>query len=185
MKICVTGKPSSGKSSVVNYLKTLEYNVFNSDEYVHQIYENGKIGYELIKSQFGPDFVNDKEVDRKKLGRLVFSDYEQLNKLNKIINPILKTKIGQLDHEKDWFIELGTYIYYYEYFANTFDKIVLITRKLENLDTATKTKFEFLFNHLSPFSKSDAKIDIIIENNSDLKSLFSKVQKYAKSLRLK
>ena len=184
MRICITGKPSSGKSTIINHLELLGYNVFNSDKYVHEIYQKGKIGYELIKDQFGSDFVNAKEVNRKKLGELVFNDYEQLNKLNKIINPILKTKIGQLDLEKNWIIELGTYIYYYEYFKDIFDKVILISRDISKLNEYTQNRFKFLFDNLSPFNKTDAKIDITFENNDDLLTLFEQAEKFIKTLRL-
>lgn len=126
MKICITGKPCCGKSTAMQYIKEAGYNTFIADEYVHSIYKVNKPGYNAIKKAFGSKYVNKKEVDRKALGKLVFNNKSALTKLNKIMNPLIRKGIEKLDNKKTWYIELATYIFYPQDFANLFDEVILI-----------------------------------------------------------
>ena len=100
MKICITGKPGSGKTYALEYFQSLGHNVFETDKYINEIYQKNAIGYELIKKTFGDQFVNNHEVDRQKLGRLVFSNEKILKKLSNLINPLIAKKIKSLDSRK-------------------------------------------------------------------------------------
>lgn len=144
MKICITGKPGSGKSLAIEYIKSAGYNTWVADEYVHEIYKVNKEGYKAIKKAFGPKFVNKKEVDRKALGQLVFTDKKALVKLNNLINPLIVKAIKKLDKKQDWFIELATYIFYPQTFANIFDKIVLIFSNSDWKKKVQNKKFSYL-----------------------------------------
>ncbi|MCQ3907479.1 MAG: dephospho-CoA kinase [Mycoplasmoidaceae bacterium] len=100
MKVCITGMPGSGKSTAMEYIKESGYNTFVADEYVHSIYKANKVGYKAIKKAFGPKFVTKTEVNRKALGKLVFSDKNALKKLNNLMNPIIKSAIVKLPQNK-------------------------------------------------------------------------------------
>lgn len=126
MKICITGKPCSGKTLAMSYIKDLGYNTWIADDFVKKIYKVNKPGYNLIKREFGSKFVTKKDVNRKALGSLVFANKKALIKLNKIMNPLIRKAITKLPNKKTWFIELGTYIFYPQDFRRCFDKIVLI-----------------------------------------------------------
>ena len=109
--ICITGKIGSGKTEASKILIKNGYDVLIMDQYVHEIYKFNKTGYKQIKKHFGQQFVNETEVDRKKLGKLVFSDKKSLNKLNKIMIPIMKKKIESfIENKSISFVELGIYL---------------------------------------------------------------------------
>lgn len=167
MKICITGKPCSGKSTAMEYIKLAGYKTFIADEFVHSIYKVGRPGYKAILKNFGPDFVGSKEVNRKKLGSLVFKNKKALVKLNKTINPLITSAIKKLDNSQTWFIELGTYIFYPKDFANIFDKIILIfTNKNWKKENQTK-KFSYLKKIPTIFvdnSKKDESSILYIDN---------------------
>lgn len=141
MFICITGKPGSGKTATIEILKKANEQTFIVDEYVHAIYKKDEIGYKLIKQNFGSDYVNEIEVDRKKLGQLVFSDSNKLKLLNDLINPLIKEKILSFDRKNKIFIELGTYIYYHEYFSGCFDKVIYIHSENKRQKNSIKNKF--------------------------------------------
>ena len=111
------------------------------DKYIHEIYKKNKIGYQLIKKNFGDSYVNEIEVDRKKLGQLVFNDNKKLNKLNSLTIPLIRQKILELKNINEHiFVELGIYLKYEKIFNDLFDRIILIkgkseieTKKLQNL----------------------------------------------------
>ena len=144
MKICITGKPGCGKTYALKYFQSLGCNVFESDKYVNEIYQRNNIGYQLIKKHFGTKYLNDQGVDKKKLGALVFSKPSMLTKLSKIINPLIAKKIKLLDPNKTWFIELGTYLYYHEYFAKYFDRVMLIFNPKNKQNIIQNKKFSYL-----------------------------------------
>jgi len=143
MKICITGKPGSGKTLVMDYIAKAGYRTFIADDYVHAIYKKDQIGYRIIKEHFGDKFVSENEVNRKELGSLVFKNKLALKKLNNLINPLIKKAISELDGKQDWFIELATYIYYPQEFDRIFDKKILIFRpeKLKNLKEIGKFSY--------------------------------------------
>ncbi len=126
MKICITGKPCSGKTTAMEYIKKAGYHTFIADEYVRSIYKVNKPGYNAIKKVFGARYVTKTEVNRKALGALVFNNKKALTKLNKLMNPLIRKAIVKLNKKYDWYVELATYIFYPQDFANVFDKVILI-----------------------------------------------------------
>lgn len=201
MKICITGKPCSGKTTAMEYIKEAGYHTFVADEYVHSIYKVNKPGYNAIKKAFGSEYITNKEVNRKALGALVFKDKTALTKLNKIMNPLIAKAIKQLDNKKLWFIELATYIFYPQDFANLFDQVLLVfTNKVWKKEFQNK-KFNYLkkiptfFVDNSKKSKSSIfnidnrvsaspliNVDIFVENSANKKILKNNILKICKSL---
>lgn len=201
MKICITGKPCSGKTTAMEYIKKAGYHTFVADEYVHSIYKVNKPGYNAIKKAFGSKYITNKEVNRKALGALVFKDKTALTKLNKIMNPLIAKAIKQLDNKKLWFIELATYIFYPQDFANLFDQVLLVfTNKVWKKEFQNK-KFNYLkkiptfFVDNSKKSKSSIfnidnrvsaspliNVDIFVENSANKKILKNNILKICKSL---
>jgi len=170
MKICITGKPCSGKSLAMQFIKEQGYNTWVADEWVHQAYKAGGVGYKTIKKHFGSDYVTKTEVNRKALGALVFSDKKALNKLNSLINPLIKREIKNLDDKKIWFIELATYLFYPREFDKIFNKIILIVNNQNWKKSIQNQKFSYLKKIPTFFvensKKSNSSIfNIDIENN--------------------
>lgn len=135
MLVCLTGKTGSGKSTVLNQINNLGYKTYEMDKYIHYIYQVNQPGYELIKSYFGEIYVNGNEVDRKKLGQLVFNHKEKLIKLNELMLPLIRNEIIRIKNTSNTkeiiFIELAIFLNHEEYFKNLFDQIVLVVGKSE------------------------------------------------------
>ena len=174
MLICITGQIGSGKTSLLNKFKSLGFKTFEMDKYIHEIYKKNKIGYQLIKKNFGDSYVNEIEVDRKKLGQLVFNDNKKLNKLNSLTIPLIRQKILELKNINEHiFVELGIYLKYEKLFNDLFDHIILIkgkseieTKKLQNLSWFNKKSDIF-----SPLEVHEEKGFIVLENNKDKKHI--------------
>ncbi|KAK7109446.1 bifunctional coenzyme A synthase-like [Littorina saxatilis] len=87
-RIGLTGGIASGKSNMCKELATLGAGVVNCDLLGHKAYEPGTEGFKAVVSEFGDDLITEKgDVDRKKLGSIVFSDKSKLEKLNSIVWP--------------------------------------------------------------------------------------------------
>lgn len=132
--ICITGKMGSGKTTAINYLEELGYKTFKMDDYIKEIYQNGQIGYKLIKENFGSDFINNISVDRKKLRDFIFENKVNKDKLDKVMLPIMLQKLIDLDkiskkNKEVIFVELGIYIFFEKYFEKYFSKKIGVVKK--------------------------------------------------------
>lgn len=104
MIIALKGTIGSGKSTLAKEFIKKGYVVANCDEIVHKLYNEDielikKINTEFAIEQKRKVFSLKKAkptVDRKKLGEIVFSDKEQLIKLESIVHPVLKQKMMEI-----------------------------------------------------------------------------------------
>lgn len=95
MKIVgLTGGISSGKSTVSSYLKQLKIPVIDADEVARKVVEPNSQGAKEIRKAFGSDvFEEDGTLNRQKLGELVFSKVENRQKLDELLQPLIKIMI--------------------------------------------------------------------------------------------
>lgn len=95
MKVyALTGGIASGKSTVSAYLKELGVDIIDCDALVDSAYAPGQPIFEAIVSGFGKDVLDDSgNVNRRKLGSVIFSDQKQREKLNQITHPIVEKMI--------------------------------------------------------------------------------------------
>ena len=95
MKIVgLTGGISSGKSTVSSYLKQLKIPVINADEVARKVVEPNSQGAREIRKTFGSDvFEEDGSLNRQKLGSLIFSNAENRQKLDDLLQPLIKIMI--------------------------------------------------------------------------------------------
>ena len=95
MKIVgLTGGISSGKSTVSSYLKQLKIPVIDADEVARKVVELNSQGAREIRKTFGSDvFEEDGSLNRQKLGALIFSNAENRQKLDDLLQPLIKIMI--------------------------------------------------------------------------------------------
>ncbi len=88
--IGLTGNIGTGKSVVRRMLEHLGAFGIDADALAHRATAKGAPGYKKVVTQFGQSILKeDGEIDRKKLGRLVFSDPEALKILENIVHPLV------------------------------------------------------------------------------------------------
>lgn len=86
--IGVTGNIGSGKSAVCQILARLGAMVIDADRLAHEAYQPHSQTWRELIDAFGRSIVKpDEEIDRQKLGQIVFSDHSALAKLNQIVHP--------------------------------------------------------------------------------------------------
>ncbi len=91
--IGLTGGVGSGKTVAAGRLADIaDAELLIADDLGHLVMEKGKRGYQEIVGTFGSNILDGQgEIDRRKLSELVFGDSEQLEKLNRIIHPAVKS----------------------------------------------------------------------------------------------
>ena len=95
-KVAITGRIGTGKTTICHIIKSLGYDVFESDSETRKILLKTKIINE-IKTVYRNKIRNlinsEKQIDTEKLGDFVFGDEYQLRILENIIHPeIWKSK---------------------------------------------------------------------------------------------
>ncbi|XP_047991628.1 bifunctional coenzyme A synthase isoform X2 [Leguminivora glycinivorella] len=86
--IGLAGGIASGKSNIAEKLRSKGAAIVNCDTIAHDLYKPGLPLNQTVADAFGSDIITDSgEVDRRKLGQIVFSDKNQLEKLNQLVWP--------------------------------------------------------------------------------------------------
>ncbi|MCJ7514652.1 MAG: dephospho-CoA kinase [Dehalococcoidia bacterium] len=94
--IGLTGNLGTGKTEVAQKLAELGAVVINADELGHELLQPRTQTYTEIVDTFGKSIVGrNREIDRKKLGQIVFADAAALNKLNRIMHPRIYNIVNQ------------------------------------------------------------------------------------------
>jgi len=86
--IGLTGGIGSGKSTVSQFLRELGAVLIDADKAGHEAYQPNTETWREVVAAFGEQILTpDGEIDRKKLGGIVFSSPESLARLNLIVHP--------------------------------------------------------------------------------------------------
>jgi dephospho-CoA kinase len=89
--IGLTGNIATGKSVVRRMLEHLGAYTIDADALAHRAYAKGAPGYQQVLDNFGKWLINkDGEIDRSKLGNLVFNNPEALAQLEAIAHPLVR-----------------------------------------------------------------------------------------------
>ncbi len=92
--IIVSGKAGAGKTTLSSLLKELGFEIIEVDKLAHEVLEDKK---EELVVQFGREILDlNGDIDRKKLGEIVFADPEKMKNLENIVHPELKRRIKDL-----------------------------------------------------------------------------------------
>jgi len=125
--IGLTGNICSGKSKAAEYFKELGAYVLDMDELVHELYQKNTILKYKICKNFGLRILNKKlEVDRKKLGIIVFSDKSKMKKLEEITWPYVRKESKKRIKDKKGIIILEAAMLHESRIYKKMDKNVLV-----------------------------------------------------------
>jgi dephospho-CoA kinase len=92
--IGLMGNSGSGKSTVAGYLEKLGAYIIDADAISHEICEIGKQGNREVREAFGSDyFRSDGSLDRRRLGAYVFAHPDELERLEKILHPLILAEV--------------------------------------------------------------------------------------------
>jgi dephospho-CoA kinase len=97
LKVGLTGSIAVGKSYVCEVLRELGAFVLDADQTAREVVAPGTLGWQLIIERFGSNILlPNNEVDRAKLGAIVFADETKRQLLNSIVHPLV------IETQDDW-----------------------------------------------------------------------------------
>lgn len=93
----LTGQTGAGKSAVSALLRHAGFEVIDCDKVSREVTEKGKPALCALVRAFSPDILTEEgELDRRALGRIVFSDPTALALLNQTIFPYIVGRIEEM-----------------------------------------------------------------------------------------
>ena len=101
--IGLTGGIGTGKSEAARYLVSLGAKLIDADVVGHEAYRPHAEAWRRVVEAFGEGILGpDNEIDRRALGAIVFSDPDQLARLNGIMHPLMAAMVQErIDGFKD------------------------------------------------------------------------------------
>ena len=96
----LTGGIASGKSTVARILEEFGAKVIDADRIGHELLRSSNPVHRQVVAHFGPEILApDGEIDRGRLGSMVFADPQKLRDLSAIVHPRLIERVDELAAE--------------------------------------------------------------------------------------
>jgi dephospho-CoA kinase len=183
----ITGGIASGKTTASEYLSKKGYPVVNADILAHKVVQKDSPGLTKLIKEFGAQYLTQNgELDRTKMGKLVFNDESARIRLEKIIHPLIQAKVQEL---KKQFELSGEEIAFYDVpllfeknLQKNFDYIMLIScnlkhqrQRLKNRNRLSKNEIESRLNSQLPMNEKLKNSDFVIDNDKSLNDLYSAI----------
>ena len=93
--IGITGGIASGKSTVVAEIRKQGYQVIDADQVVHELQEKGGKLYQTLVEWLGNNILQENgELDRQKLGKVIFGNKEMRAKSSRLQNEIIRQELA-------------------------------------------------------------------------------------------
>jgi dephospho-CoA kinase len=89
LRVGLTGGLASGKSTVGRMFESYGCLLVQADALGHQVLEPDGAAFRPAIALFGEAILQNGRIDRKALGRIVFSEPEKLERLNAIVHPLV------------------------------------------------------------------------------------------------
>ncbi|MDF1996006.1 dephospho-CoA kinase [Peribacillus frigoritolerans] len=178
--IGITGGIASGKSTVSLYLQELGFTIVDADLASRAVVEPGEEAYHQVVEAFGEDILlTDGNIDRVKLGSIIFNDQEKRLLLNGIVHPAVrnwmrvKTEAALASGEETVFMDIP--LLFESKLTFMVDKTLLIyvdeqvqLERLMNRNGLSETEALARINSQMPLADKKALADAVIDNNGDI-----------------
>lgn len=94
--IGLTGGIGTGKSEAARHMVSLGAALIDADQVGHEAYQPDAEAWQPVVAAFGRDILQPNgEIDRRRLGAIVFADPEQLARLNGIMHPLMAEMVRE------------------------------------------------------------------------------------------
>lgn len=187
MLIAVTGGVGSGKTAVMEILKSFGANILSADDINRDIMQREEYIKKIDKLFKG--VVKDGVIDRVALGKQVFYDTKALQKLNDLAHPAIAEEITKRVKKMDGAVFIEVPLLVESNMQDMFDKIWLVKagkelrlKRILIRDSMTEEYAKrIMASQVADKIRMEYATDII-ENNGDDNTLYNRVEELYKSL---
>ena len=182
--IGLTGNIATGKSVVRKMLEHLGAYGIDADALSHRAITKGAPGYQSVLDTFGKWILtSDEQIDRAKLGRLVFSNPEAMRMLEDIIHPLVRQAVELLVSRAPQNVIVIEAIKLLESELKDFCDTIWVTDasitvQIERLIEKRKMSYEDAIKRILSQSDQDIKrnaADVVIQNNKSFEDTWKQV----------
>ena len=185
--IGLTGGIASGKSTVSNKLKEMNITVIDADVEARLAVEKGEPAYQKIVAEFGNDILlTNEEIDRVKLGSIIFHNADKRQLLNSIVHPEVRKRMNnQVEaarEREEQVIVLDIPLLFESKLTHMVEKTILVyvdrdiqlKRLMERNDLSLKDAKARIKSQM-PLSEKVALADAVINNNGAITDTLKQV----------
>ena len=181
LKVAITGNIASGKTNVQYLIESYGYSVLDTDFVAHELLDNNP---EIMESFKNYDILENGNISREKLGKLVFANENLLEKLNSIIHPLVRQRIEDFfaENSEKNMVFVSIPLLFEAGMEDMFDKIVLVSApediRLERLMKRNGYTREYALQRIKaqmPESEKYKCVDEVIRNDDLFEYLMDEV----------
>ena len=191
LNIGITGSIACGKSTVSDYLIAKGYTIIDADKLGHVALTSDDVKRKLAE-KFGDEILENNEISREKLGKLVFGNDDNLKILNSIIHPKIKELILKLqeEHKDEDLVFLDIALLYEANFVDLVEKVAVVyvdeDVQLERLMTrnflSKEEALKRIESQMSPQEKASLG-DFVINNSYRKEDTFQQIDEILEKLK--
>ena len=192
----LTGSIATGKTTVAEIFKKNGYPVVDADLIAREVVAVGTEGFKKIVKSFGRTIVRDDgELDRKKLGDIVFANPEKRFELERITHPLVQARAAQLRNElESKNVKMAFYdvpLLYEKNLQDNFDAVVVVASsaqvQLERLmkrNNLSRSQAADRVSSQMSIAEKTAVADYVIWNDGAMRDLEFETAECLKRLKL-
>ena len=192
----LTGGIASGKSTVSDMLKELGAPIIDFDIIARDVVLPGKPAWKDIVDYFGKQVLaDDDSLDRKKLSKIVFSDFEKRKKLESFTHPRIHEEFAEqvndiAKKDPDAIIQAAIPLLIELNLQYMFHKNILVyisqeeqVERLAKRDSISKDEAANILKAQLPIDEKTGYVDFAINNKGSIEETKKQVQELWKSLK--
>ncbi|KAF0468135.1 dephospho-CoA kinase [Pediococcus pentosaceus] len=183
----LTGGIAMGKTTISQFLKSKAIPVVDADQIAHEILTVDEVKVKLMDT-FGESILDkNQNIDRRKLVPIVFNDQRQLEKLNIIVQPYIRTEIvRQLDtFSASKVVVLDAPVLFEQGYEKMADYLMVIktsaqiqVERLMQRDSLNEIDAQKRIQAQMPIEEKVKKADIVIDTSGTIEETRSQVVKW-------
>ena len=175
--IGLTGGIASGKSTVSTMFKEMFITVIDADVEARLAVDKGEPAYLKIAAEFGEEILlPNKEIDRTKLGSIIFHQADKRKLLNEIVHPEVRIrmnrKIEQAKQNEEKVVVLDIPLLFESKLTYMVDKTLLVyvdgviqLQRLMDRNSLTQVEATARIQSQMPLTEKVSLADAVINNN--------------------
>jgi dephospho-CoA kinase len=191
--IGLTGGIGTGKSEVSRILKELGAEVIDADRVGHEAYSPHTAIWREVVDTFGDRVLGPTgEIDRKRLGAIVFSDPEAMDALNAIMHPrmadIIREQIGGLREQGANLVVLEAALLIEAGWQSLVDEVWVthatgeqVEERLRRRNGLTEEQIRSRVRAQMPFEERSRHAQVVVHNSGSLEELRDEVESLCRS----
>lgn len=180
LRVGLTGGIGSGKTTACELFRELGVPIIDADHIAHHLIDKDGAAYSIIKNEFGNKIIMDNgQIDRSLLRKIIFSRQEYRKKLEAILHPLIFSEIEkQVSSLVDPYCIICIPLLVETNALNKVDRVLVIdsdkskqierTQKRDNI--TKKDVIKIIEAQASPRQRLNA-ADDVIHNNDDIVAL--------------